>query len=81
LGGAGSEVYELQTGFAYGVPWHFYLANILPYFGLALIATLTYFTAKREMSIWNFLSNLIFIIISAGYFVRLYYWNLTGWKF
>ncbi len=75
LGGLMMEPYELTTGFAYGVPGLFYVANLFPFAGALMTAILWIHIAKGNIG------KAPFAVIASAYFLCLYYWNFVGWKF
>ena len=76
---------EYMLGFAYGLPWIFYILQIMPVFAVILTIRLIYlfFIDKRSQPakmIQN-ISYSLFIFMSVIFFVILKYWNLIGWTF
>jgi CubicO group peptidase (beta-lactamase class C family) len=80
-GGLSVETYELEIGFAYGVPNLFYLANVLPFAALGINIFLIYYIIRYIHSGKIWLAGALFSCISVIYFAALHYWNLAGWHF
>ncbi len=83
FGGLSIPVYEVFTGFAYGVPGIFYVANLLPWAGVvltvALALVLTLVRSNRSPAGW--VAPVLFLLLSIAYLSSLHYWNLRGWHF
>jgi CubicO group peptidase (beta-lactamase class C family) len=82
VGGGSVGLNELQTGFAYGVPVHFYWANALPVVAVLFTFWLVYTVLRgRTNGQTGRLSAMVFALISLLYGMLLHYWNLIGWYF
>ncbi len=81
IGGLSIPVYELFSGFAYGVPAVFYAANLLPWAALLLTLALVVTLVRSGRSIVSSFSPALFVLLSFVYLASLHYWNLCGWHF
>ncbi len=81
LGGMTIEPYEIQIGFAYGVPKLFYLANLFPIIAVLFTVVLQFYISKEKTVGRQLVFSIFFTLISVLYFFTLNYWNLVGWKF
>ena len=81
FGGLSIPVYELFSGFAYGVPGVFYAANLLPWAGLVLTMVLVITLIRSGRSIVAGFLPVLFVLLSFAYLASLHYWNLCGWHF
>jgi len=81
FGGLSVPIYELFSGFAYGVPGVFYAANLLPWAGLALTVALVITLIRSGRSIVASFPPALFVLLSFAYLASLHYWNLCGWRF
>jgi CubicO group peptidase (beta-lactamase class C family) len=76
---------EYMLGFAYGLPWIFYVLQVLPFIGIILTIRLIYlfFIDKhaRPVKMKQDIAYSLFIFISVIFIVILKYWNLLGWTF
>lgn len=81
FGGLSIPFYELFSGFAYGVPDIFYVANLLPWAGLVLTVALIIVLARSRHGFAGRVASMLFVLLSLVYLVSLYYWNLCGWHF
>lgn len=76
---------EYMLGFAYGLPWIFYILQIIPIFAVVLTTRLIYlfFIDKRSQpaKMLQNISYSLFIFMSVIFILMLKYWNLLGWTF
>ena len=81
LGGLSIPMYEVFTGFAYGVPDIFYVANLLPWVAVVLSVALAVVLVRSDRSPYGWVLPVLFVMLSAAYLSSLHYWNLCGWHF
>lgn len=81
FGGLSIPLHEVFTGFAYGVPDVFYVANLLPWAGLVLTAVLVVALVRSDRSPAGWIAPALFVLLSIAYLTSLHYWNLCGWHF
>ena len=75
-------LYELFIGFGYGVPWPFYIINLLPYAALILTIVLIWLAVRtKNLALSRRVFSFVIVVISLACFLSLNYWNFTGWNF
>lgn len=79
------DPYEQQIGFGYGLPWYFYLVQIVPFIAIIFTVLLLYklFLAVKIIlkAKLGFIVSVIVFFSSIAMLWFFNYWNLLGWKF
>lgn len=76
---------ELQMGMSYGLPWYFYLLQLIPFVGISATLVLIWTIIKEiknfKKTALGISLSVITILASLANIWFMYYWSILGWSF